>query len=148
MARVLNVGTNSYLFPDQADNPNDSFWGENVTEWATDVTNQINSFSVLLPEAQQSLNNSETNAAISLLNFDPTLFRRVEIEFAIIRDTIRETGYMTLVSNGASWDHLLEYDTLTPSDIILNVIGPLVTYSAGVVIGNSNIRFKATGISA
>ena len=140
MAKVLVVGNNSYLFPEQGDNSDFStFWGQNVTDWATDITNQVNSFSVLLPEAQQTLNNAAVLAPVALLDFDPTLFRRVEVEFALIRDTARETGYMTLVSTGASWDYNLEYDTASPSDITLSVTGNNVVYSSGTVVGLSSI---------
>jgi hypothetical protein len=148
MAKVLVVGNNSYLFPEQSDNPLDSFWGENVTNWATDITEQVNSFSVLLPEAQQTLNNAATNSPIALLDFDPTLYRRVEVEFALIRNSVRETGYMTLISTGASWDYNLEYDTSAVSDVTLNVVGNTVSYSSGTVVGVSSIRFRATGITA
>ena len=146
----VTVGSNTYQIPNQGANPLDSFWGENVTDWIVDVSNQVNSFSLFVPVTTQTLLNSQTNAVITLLTFNPSLYRRVEIEFSIIRNTTRETGYLTMISTGADWDYNIEYDSgSVPTDITLAVNSGSVVYTSGVIAtGTSNLRFRATGIEA
>lgn len=145
----VNVGSNVYQIPTQGANPLDSFWGENVTDWIQDISNQVNSFSLFVPVTEQTLLNSQTNAVITVLTFNPSLYRRVEIEFSIIRGSTRETGYLTMISTGADWDYNIEYDSgSVPTDITLAVVSGSVVYTSGVASGTSNIKFRATGIEA
>jgi len=148
MSKVVYLGDIPFVIPEQGANPKDFFWGQNISEWIEEASDRINTFSFLISETSQLLNNEESNTPINLLTFDPTLYRRIEIEFAIVRGTARESGYMILMSTGSSWDYTLEYDSVTPTDIVLDVSGSSVVYSSGTAVGTSTIRFRATGISA
>lgn len=148
MAKVVTLGDNPYLIPEQGNNPNESFWGENVSEWIEDASTRINAFSSLVPESSQTLANSAVNTPINFLSFSPTEYRKIMVEFSIRRDTTFESGMLTLTSDGAAWDMSLEYDGQDPTDVSLTVIGSDVVYSSGVAAGVSNIRYKASGIEA
>lgn len=149
MSIILTVGDNPYVFPEQGNNPVNTFWGENVTSWATDVTNTLNNVSnlVAVPETLFTLLDSQSSTPITDLTFDINSVREAIIDFSIIRNTNRDSGRMILSNNGTSWDQSIQYFSGTITDIIFDISGNTVVYTSSTSSGTSNIKFKAQILS-
>lgn len=149
MSTTVTLGDIPFVIPDQGANPKDSFWGQNVTDWIVEASSRINAFTTLVSQTSQTINDNSTNIPLTFLSFDPTEYRRVEIEFSIKRNTAFESGKLLMTTNGVTWDFTLEYDGAPPTDVVLSIVGSNVVYTSGVgpTPGTSNIIYKATGLT-
>lgn len=110
MAKTLTVSADTYQFPENRDSPG---WGEDVTAWATAVTDVLSNVSGtgdILQTAAAIVNNQASPTDVSGLFFDPGSVRGSVVDYSIYRvtslDEKVETGtiYLGYKSTANQWD--------------------------------------------
>lgn len=157
MPKNVTVGTEVFEIPIQGENPD---WGEEVTDWAVAVSNQLNSISGAsdIPNTTFTLaNNQSAAASINGFAFSTTFVRAFQAEYFIERDTdsttkVTESGilYGNYNSEDGSWD--LNQEAVGDAGITFSITGAgQVQYVSTNIAGSSytgQIKFSATTIQA
>lgn len=110
MPKELIVGTEVFEFPEQGENAG---WGEQVTDWATAVTEALETVQVpgdILTTTAVISNNISSATSIVGFSFNSTGVASFSAEYYIERSTdtpavfFTERGSMVGLYNGSSWD--------------------------------------------
>lgn len=102
MAIQLIVNGETFNYPQNRDNPG---WGPDATDWATAVTNVLQSLAGTgdILQTPANINNNQVVAAsIPGLSFDPTQVRAAIVEYSVYRVTTG-VGATELVESGSMY---------------------------------------------
>jgi hypothetical protein len=109
MSKVLIIGSEEFEFPNQGDNPD---WGEQVTDWATAVTDALQNVQQpndVLTTAANIANNISSPANIPGFSFDTAEVQSINAEYIIRRTTttpaqvLQESGFVEGNFDGTNW---------------------------------------------
>jgi len=153
MAITLTINNTPFEFPEQGEQ---SPWGQPVTDWATEVTNVLNSLagpSDILETSAIISNNISSPTAISGFFFDPGTVRSFTATCSVYRSVTgsemsEEINLVGLFTGGSGW--LLQQDGIGNAGISLTITtGGQVNYTstnfAGANYGGL-LKFRGTGI--
>lgn len=132
MSVSLTVNNTTYIFPSPGDEPG---WGEEVTGWATEVTNVLSTLvgaGDILETSFTVTNNQSTAADVSGLAFSTATVRSAFIEYSIYRTSDTNTS-----GNAETGVILLVYDNSAST-------GNKWLISNGPYVGDAGVSFTVT----
>lgn len=105
MAKDLTVNGTTFSFPEQGEN---APWGENITDWASSVTNTLVGFvsDTDISNGSATISNNLTATSIANFSFDISKVRGFVVEYTIYvpSGTIKsETGVLLGNYDGSDW---------------------------------------------
>jgi hypothetical protein len=158
MAITLTINNIPYVFPEQGDAQP---WGQDATEWATAVTNALNTFLAtgdVLTASTTLLNNQASALGITGLSFDPSILQGFSLEYSIYRsDTVfsaAETGTIKGAYNAltSAWEYSQFGTNIENTGVILSIDSSgQIKYTSTNLTGGTHtckIVFYAKGFAA
>lgn len=151
MSIVLTVNNMPFDFPQEGEQ---APWGQNVTDWATEVTRVLNSLkgsSDILETAAIISNNVTTFTDIPDFKFNPTTVRSFKVECNVYRSNgsqeLVEVLTLTGLRTSTSWQ--LQQDGVGNSGVTLDItdLGQ-VQYKSSNLAGQISgiMKFRGIGI--
>jgi hypothetical protein len=116
MPKNLQIGSTVFEYPEQGDKAG---WGEEATEWATAVTEALQTVqgpNDIITTSATLINNQTTPANIPGLNFDVSEVQAIDIKYLVIRtfdagaSTVTEAGRILGSYNGTEFVISVETD--------------------------------------
>lgn len=151
MSKELQVGNQTFEYPESGDNPG---WGEAATDWAEAVTDNLATISGPndIPTTTVAIaDNQSTAQNIIGLLFSSSAVKSFEVTFVVNRTdgstAVSQTGKMFGVYNGSSWDMEVEGLNDAGMDYEISATGQVKYYSSsigGTYVGS--IKFSAKTI--
>jgi hypothetical protein len=151
MSKILIIGTEEFEFPNQGDNPD---YGEQVTDWATAVSDALQSVQQpndILVTAANIANNIAVPTNIPGFSFDTAEVQSINCEYIIRRTTtspaqvIQESGFIEGNFDGSNW--AISVRATGSADVSLSITpaGQIQYISSDLVGANyqGQITFKA-----
>jgi hypothetical protein len=151
MAKSLQIGSETYNYPEPGDNPG---WGEGATDWAEAVTDQLSTLSGandILTTTSAILDNQSSAQNIQGLLFSSAAVKSFEVTYVVERSdgstTIVETGSMRGVYNGTAWEFGVNAVGDAGMDYSITAAGQVQYYSTSVGgTYTGSIKFNAKTI--
>jgi len=153
MSKTLTVGNESFLYPENGENPS-AGWGEEATSWAEAVTTVLgtlqNANDITLTTFSL-LDNISVAANIVGLRFSTVQVIHVKVEFIIERivgtTVYAESGY--ILGNYDGTDFFISQESVGDAEITISVTnaGQFQYTSSNLGHDSCTIKFKANTIS-
>lgn len=153
MSIVLTINNTPFEIPEQGDQ---APWGENVTDFLSEVARTINSLSGpsdILETSAIINNNMSTPTDIPTFFFDPVSVRSFRAEVSVYRtygtnEVSEEISFVGLNQGTAGW--LIQIDRIGNSGVTLDITAAgQVTYTSTNLVGapySGVIRFRGVGV--
>jgi hypothetical protein len=152
----LTVNNNTYAYPDQGSEPG---WGSDATDWASDVTEVLDSLQGTgsISETQSIIELTASNKEINGLLFDNSIVESANVVYRIYRVTdtteVSEEGRLNLVyvpSTPEKW--FISREVTSGNNALVNIdvdTTGQVIYTATSISGanySGYIKFKTSAI--